>query len=319
MSRAGPEAPQPKRQKSPISRAKAWVLGRVLLLFCFAVRLVPVSIQPRLGDGAGMLLFLCSRKLRTVAINNLRQVYGGQWSDRQVIETARQVFRNFGRTAVEFVSLPSTRPERLRRIARIEGIEHLKAALSRGRGVIFLGAHYGNWELMAARLVLEGVTINVLARTADDSLTEQLVTRIRTRAGYHVYQRDASLVPVLRSLRQNQAIGVLLDQNFTTGVFVSFFGRLAATAPGAAKLALRTSTPVVSAFSERLPDNTHLIRLEPVEVVRTGDEQADVLANTQLFTSVIEDAVRRRPDQWMWFHNRWKLRPPDEERRGSEA
>lgn len=295
--------------KSPASRAKAWVLGRLLIPFCFLVRSVPDRAVPGLGDAVGDLLYFASAKLRRVALTNLTYVYGNCWTRAQVVDMARRVFRNFGRTAVEFVRLPITSPDWIRGSVRIEGLEHMRRAHDLGKGTILITAHYGNWELLGARAVQEGFRMNVLARTADDALTDRVINQIRGDIGFQVFPRGGSLMPVLRRLRQNEVVGMLLDQNYRGGVFVEFFGRPAATATGAAEIALRTGAPVVSGFIERQADNTHLIRFAPVPVHPTGERVADVIRLTQQFTHIIEEAIKRRPDQWMWFHNRWKHRP----------
>jgi Kdo2-lipid IVA lauroyltransferase/acyltransferase len=312
MSEAAQPGPVVIPSKGLVSRAKAWVLGRILLILFMAVRIVPNPLLPGLGNRLGDALFFASAKLRRVTLKNLRQVFESEWSEEQIRCVARQVFRNFGQTAVEFVCLPRMSREELRSRVRIDGLEHLKQALKAGKGVILISAHYGNWELMGARIAQEGVGMNVLARAADDGLTDRIVNDIRDAGGYRVFARGGSLMPVLRCLRQNEAVGMLIDQNFRTGIFVDFFGRPAATASGAAEIALRTGATVLSAFVERQEDDTHLAVLSPLEIERTGDHERDVVAVTQYFTKVIEDAVRRRPDQWMWFHDRWKFRPPDD-------
>lgn len=293
-----------------LSRLKAWALGRLLLPFAAAVRMVPETQLPALGDRVGDALYAVSKKLRTVALANLARVYGDVWSDEQILQIARKAFRNFGRTAVEFIRLPYMSPDKIRMIVKIEGLECMFHALEAGRGCILITAHYGNWEMLGARLVLEGLEMNVLARSADDSLTDRFINGIRSRVGLKVLSRGGSLIPVLRALKRNEVVGILLDQNFVNGIFVDFFGRPAATATGPAELAIRTGAPVVSGFIERQADNTHLARFEPIELPSTaGDYEENVRAATQVFTKVIEDAVRRRPDQWMWFHNRWKCQP----------
>lgn len=297
-------------RRSPVetgfSRLKAWVLGRLLLPFAAVVRMVPEPKLPALGDRVGDALYTVSKKLRTVALANLTRVYGGVWSDKQILQTARKVFRNFGRTAVEFIKLPYMHPDEIRMLVKIEGLECMFRALEAGRGCILITAHYGNWEMLGARLVLEGLKMNVLARTADDSLTDRFINGIRSRVGLNVLSRGGSLIPVLRALRRNEVVGILLDQNFVNGIFVDFFGKPAATATGPAELAIRTGAPVVSGFIERQADNTHLARIELIELPSFDNYEENVMAATQIFTKIIEDAVRRRPDQWMWFHNRWK-------------
>ena len=118
--------------------------------------------------------------------------------------------------------------------------------------------------------------------------------------------------PMLRALKQNGILGILIDQNvdWYEGVFVDYFGRPACTTDGLALLALHTEAPVLPGYMVRLPDGRYRLVFGPeVEVIRTGDRDADILANTQRFTKVIEQIVRRYPDQWLWVHQRWKTQP----------
>jgi len=261
-------------------------------------------------------LFWGVRRYREVARRNLRAAFG--WPEPRVEAVARQVFRNLGKSLVEFLRLPALSPAELLDLCQLEGLEYLRAGLAAGRGVLIITAHYGNWELIAARLVLEGERLSVVARDADDGATHRFITRLREGCGYRVIPRRAAPRAVLEALRRNEVVAILVDQNTTQGgQFVPFFGRTAATATGPAVLALRTEAALLPGFCVRLPDDRHVGRLEPpVTPFRTGDREADVVELTAHLTRLIEAQVRADPAQWLWIHDRWRYRPAEERVRG---
>jgi KDO2-lipid IV(A) lauroyltransferase len=148
-------------------------------------------------------------------------------------------------------------------------------------------------------------------RTLDSALLDRLVFKVRSTAGNVPLAKEHAMRNMLRTLKRNGMLGILIDQNvdWYEGVFVDFFGRPACTTDGLALLALHTEAPVLPGYMVRLPDGRYRLVIGPeVEIVRTGDKDADVLANTQRFTEVIEETVRRYPDQWLWIHQRWKTK-----------
>jgi KDO2-lipid IV(A) lauroyltransferase len=281
------------------------------------VRVLPAAPAQRLGSALGDLLYWSVRRYREVARRNLTASFG--WEAVRVEAVVRQVFRNIGKSVVEFLRLPALSEQEVRRLCELEGVEHLRAALAAGRGAMVITAHYGSWELLAARLVVEGFPLSVVARDADDDAINALINQIREGCGYRVIPRQTAPRGILEALRRNEVVAVLMDQNTTQGgQFVPFFGRMAATAIGPAVLALRTGAVLLPGFSIRLPDDRHLWRAyPPVVPARTQDLEADVLELTAHLTRIIETQVRADPTQWLWIHDRWRHRPP-EERRGTE-
>ena len=300
--------PQPSTLASVLLPPLAW-LSRAL----------PQPLAQRLGAAVGDLLFWCVRRYREVARRNLRQAFGG--GAPRVEAVARQVFRSIGKSLVEFLRLPALSAAEIRDLCQLEGMEHLRAGLAAGRGVLLITAHYGSWELLAARLVVEGIPLSVVARDADDVATHALINRIRARCGYRVIPRQAAPRGVLEALRRNEVVGILMDQNTTQGgVFVPFFGRAAATATGPAVFALRTGAALLPGFAVRQPDDRHVGRFSPlVSLPRTADREADVRELTARLTALIEAQVRADPTQWFWIHDRWRHRPPEERGRAGAA
>ena len=194
----------------------------------------------------------------------------------------------------------------------MEGDEAITAALAEGRGLLAVAGHVGNWELLAATMAARGFPITVVARRVNDMRFHALIARFRTGAGLEVLLRDdpAFLTTVRDALRRNRIVALLVDQDTGrgAGVFVPFFGRLARTPPGAALLALRTHTPIVTAFIERRAGGGHLIRIRPVPTDgRRG--RGEVMALTAKFTAEIEAQIRRAPAEWVWWHERWRRQP----------
>ena len=262
----------------------------------------------------GTLGFRVFPRYRTMAIRNLTSVFGDAWDEARIHATARDVFRHIGMNLMEFLRFPGTNGERLDALVRVEGEEHARAAMARGKGILAITSHFGNFELFAATFARRGYPLSVIARNADDDGTNALINGLREGMGYHVFPRSNAARRSIAALRRNEVLGVLPDQNDIGGIFVPFFGRAAATAAGPATMALRTGATVLPAFIHREPDNTHVVKIyPPIAYEDTGDREADVRNLTIAINEAIERAIREHPEQWFWLHNRWKTRPPEEQ------
>jgi KDO2-lipid IV(A) lauroyltransferase len=196
----------------------------------------------------------------------------------------------------------------------IEGEDILRNALAAGNGCLAITGHVGNWELLAARIAAH-YPVSVVARRVNDDRFDALVRHFRGDAGMEILLRDDPrfLANVRDALARGHIVALLIDQDSSGGgVFVPFFGRLAHTPPGAAVLALRTKAPVVTVFIRRRPDGGHVIVFEHVAIEgRAGSGR--VIALTARFTAAIEAAIRRAPAEWVWWHERWRRRPADDD------
>lgn len=184
---------------------------------------------------------------------------------------------------------------------------------TRERGAIILTGHVGNFELLAYAHGLLGAPVTLVHRPIRNALIDDFVVRLRERAGTRSIGKHSAAKAALRALARREILAIPADQNQSrrSGVFVSFFGLSASTTAGPARLAMMTGAPILPVFLLR-EGETEIHRLEiqpPVDLVQSGDRDADVVANTQRCTSVIEDIVRRHPEQWIWFHKRWRTRP----------
>ncbi len=292
--------PPSKRLIKFIGRATFWCLQHAAsLLRPWSVRL--------LGGALGSMFYMFSARYRRVALKNLTAVYGHEKSDVEIKRIARQVFKHFARAGLEFFYVLSLKPDQIDALIDLDHRERLDGALAEGRGCIIITAHYGNWELLARKLVISGYKVNVIARDSDDPGMTGIATRIRESAGYRVFDKDQPIVGAFRGLKNNEILGILPDQNESEGIFVDFFGRPASTAVGPALLSLRSGAPIVPVFAPATTNGKYKATAYPrIEFSSTGDSDRDVHDLTALINEAIEQQIRRDPSKWLWLHDRWK-------------
>jgi KDO2-lipid IV(A) lauroyltransferase len=261
------------------------------------------------------LLFSLQPKLQKTAEFNLRLAFP-DWTDAQRKDATRRMVRNLGWMAAEFASFPRLTKENVDRVVILEGHENFLEGQRRGKGVLYLTGHVGAWELSSFAHALYGYPLYYMARPLDNERLDALVNQYRCSSGNRPLFKNESARVMLKILKDSGTIGILADQNTMPeeGVFVDFFGKSACTTTGIARVALHTGAAVVPGYAY-WDDAIHKYRLRfepPVELVRTGDTERDVFANTQRFAKVIEEVIRKHPDQWVWVHKRWKTRPTGE-------
>lgn len=273
---------------------------------------VPAHLPPALGLAAGrrigdVLWWLLPRR-RRVALDNIRRSLGREMAPEQIRRLGRRSFQHVGMNLVEACRYVLRPTDVMLSRVRVDGVEHLRGAAAHGRGVLILTAHYGNWELLAAAHGLTGLPLSIVIRPLDHPVLDELAARFRRRSGAELIVKHLAVREVLRDLRRGRMVGILLDQNATRseGVFVPFFGIPASTSKGLAVLALRTGAPVVPVFLRREPDGRHCMDVGPPLV---PPPDGDIEAYTATFNLVIEAAIRRAPEQWLWMHARWRTRP----------
>jgi KDO2-lipid IV(A) lauroyltransferase len=264
--------------------------------------------------GVRMLLFALP-KLKKTAEFNLRLAFP-EWTDAQRRSTLKKMARNLGWMAAEFARMPSYTKENIEGVVILDGHENFLAGHRRGKGVLYLTGHIGAWELSSFAHALYGFPLHYMARPLDNTPLDAMVNEYRGLSGNKPIFKNESARVMLRILKEAGTVGILADQNTMPGegVFVDFFGTLACTTTGIARVALHTDAAVVPGYAywdEKL--RKYRLRFEPpVELVRTGDAERDIVENTQRFAKVIEEIVRKYPEQWVWIHARWKARPKGE-------
>jgi len=224
----------------------------------------------------------------------------------------RASFAFFGRYVFEGLSyLPRFPSSQLDRFEHV-GFEHLQNALALGRGILTFSGHFGGWELQAIVAGTKGVGVSVLARPLDNPWIEARFRALRRSTGNEVIDKRDGFRGMLRALRENRLVAILIDQNVTSDerIFVDFFGVPASTTPVLGLIHRKTGAPLLPVFAHPLEGGRWRLEYGPVlEVETTDDRDADVLRITQACTRVIEEKVRAHPHLWLWMHNRWKTRP----------
>jgi len=252
---------------------------------------------------------------RRVAEQNLRLALP-ETSQRDHDRIVRGVYQQLARVLLALARAPRLNASNIGGWIQYEGFEHYRQALAKGRGVLFLTAHLGNWELSAMAHALFGNPMHVMVRPLDNPWLDRLVESLRKRCGNQTIRKQDAARDVLRLLRRNEAVGILADQNSAGGdsVFVDFFGVRASATAGFVKLAMRSGAAVLPGFALwKESEKRYVLRFyPPLEMVSTGNPSEDVVANTQRCQSCIEAVIREHPDQWLWIHRRWKTRPPGE-------
>ena len=267
------------------------------------------------GQGIAEGFYRLHRRLARVGLRNLELAYPDQspaWREQAL----HGLYRHLGRQMAEFCRFPRYTAANLDAICVTRGLEHYLEARERGRGVLILTAHLGGWEISSFAHSLRGFPLRFIVRPLDNQPLDRMVNRTRGLHGNQPIDKRDFARGLLQAMAANQTVGILLDQNSypPQGVFVPFFGHLACTAAGPARIALRTGAAVVPGFTVwEAAERRYVLYFEPaLQLLRTGDDEADVRANTAQYTAVIEGWVRRYPDQWLWIHRRWKARPPGE-------
>ena len=275
------------------------------------VLLLPRKVALNLGVLLARLLFLFSRGEREKALGNLSAAFGFEKSPSDILRICRHCFENLGKGLMEVIQFPRLTSENLDRLVTFEGRENIDNALKKGRGVIILTAHFGNWELLGASLALSGYGVSFIVRPVRSTRLEALVNKNRESMGIECIPRGASMKRGLRRLKNKGLLGILSDiDTKVDGVFVDFFGRPAFTPRGPVSIALRTGAALIPAFIVRQKDDTHKVAVEKaLELELTGDQEEDIRLNTARFTGIIESYIRKYPEQWIWIHRRWKTRP----------
>lgn len=226
---------------------------------------------------------------------------------------ARASYEHLGRVAMESALLSRMGPESLRALFEgVEGWDAIERGRARGRGLVLVAGHLGNWELSGACISALGVPLAAVAKRQLNPLVDGFVNRTRRRLGMVVVFDDDAVRRLPRLLKEGYGIGLLADQaGLGAATHVPFFGRPARTPRGPAVFALRFGAPLIYVLAARQPNGNFILHLEEVPVQATGDLEADVDATVTQFTAVLEKWVRRYPGQYLWAHRRWKRQPAD--------
>jgi len=289
----------------------------ILVSSFFLFRWFPLKGVVFFSKIVGILTFYLYKKYRGRVIGNLSFAFGNEKDSKEIRRLAKEIFYHFTLTPLETLYLAANGIpfDRFLLNIRIEGKEHLDAALARGKGVIALGAHLGSFTLLGTRLAIEGYPFNLIVNVGR---FRKLWGRLAYYQGI-VGQQTIPLKPIsasvkksLNCLHRNEILYIVADeQQRRGGLPVPFFGQVAYTPPGPAIFSLKTGAPILPMFVLRDDElNRTLVIKSPLQFERTKDEKKDIERLTNQFTKTIEETVRQYPSQWAWLNRRWKLPRP---------
>lgn len=284
-----------------------WMMRAATWLASF----LPLRVSYPIAMAIGHLVYFCWGDKRRSAIANMRRVLGPDVGAGVVRRMARNSFRHYCKYVVEFLRF-AQRPEDIAHLVRTTGWHNLDEALRAGKGVIIVGLHFGNWDLAGALLVSRGYAVNVVVESFEPAKLNGLIQKPRLGWGLRIIPLEEASRGVLRALRRNEILGLLMDRpDLKDGVPVRFCGALTAVPAGAAALALRTGARILPGVITREPDNTFHAYIAPaVAFEPTDDYEQDVQALTQRLMEALEAFVYACPDQWYMFRPMWPTAAP---------
>lgn len=277
--------------------------GSLLIGIRGLMSIVPENWVEGIGKGLGRLMMWGSKKHRQRAIANLQLVFPDM-SEHERTGLVRRIFAHYGMVTTDFLTMHKRSTKLIEQEADVEGMEHLEKALEKGKGVIVLTGHFGNWERFSALISGRGNQLYVIARDANSVALNRMVNELRSMRGTKVIPRGAAARPTIEAMRRNEVVGILPDQN-ADEVYIPFFGHLAGTVLGPGVISERTGATVLTAWCVRVGPRKYRMILEPplVPVPCDGPKGEGLM---RAFHERLENIIREYPDQWLWFHDRWR-------------
>lgn len=272
------------------------------------LRMLPEGAGRGLCVAIGLGGYVLVGRDRRLASENLARVHP-DWSRDRIRRTAREVFKEIGRNAYDFLRYPDLSEAARDSLVETEGAEHLDRALAAGRGALVVTAHLGCWELLAASLARAGYPLKALARPLREERLDRMLRRHRARMGVETLSSKALPIQAVRHLRQGGVLGVLIDQRIRHGgTWVTFLGQPTRLTDAPARLALTTGSPLVPMGIRRRAGGHHQVTVLPAVAPRESGDAVERL--TQTLATAMEGLIREAPEQWIWIHPRWGDAPP---------
>jgi KDO2-lipid IV(A) lauroyltransferase len=298
-------------------RIKYTAIYWAVLTAIFISRLMPRTWWLAFFGFLGRVAYQFPSRFKDLVIHHLGLAFGKEKSTREILDLSKEVYIMLAKNGADVIRSWSVETlEQLQKFVVVEGKEHADRAVAKGKGVIYFTGHIGAFELMISAMGLNGMPFLVVGTELKDERLNDIIVRFRNKHGSEPIQRGRETFKLIKTLKSGGAVGMLIDQDTKVkSRFVNFFGMPASTPVGAAVMAMKTGATVVPALIHLGKDNLqHMVLYPEVEMVNTGDEEKDMITNTQTLTTILEEAIRRNPAQWVWMHERWKTKPGEEER-----
>jgi KDO2-lipid IV(A) lauroyltransferase len=280
-----------------------------LRIVIFFIRLIPFKFAVKIGEFIGIISFYLVNFRRSHVIDMLTQSFPKK-SKTEIERIVRSTYKNFARTVIEIIFFQIMSDEEIKKLFVCANEHLVKKSYAAGKGTIFMSAHLGNWELIP--LAYSKIyPMSAVVANQSNVLVDKMIDNVRTNQGFATISRDGmAFRSVMRALKRNEIVVFLADQDAGPhGVFVPFFGRLTSTPKGAAVFALRAKCPIIIVLCVRQKNGATKLNFTEVPMPNTGDEDKDIEAINTFYSKKLEDIVREYPEQWFWFHRKWKTRP----------
>jgi len=283
------------------------IAAKTISIFLCCTPLRPALwMARRLGD----IMYFTNSKRRSIAYANLKSAFPEK-NLCEIKKINKRHFENLGMTIIELMKFPVMGKRFTDKYTNLENAEGIKEALKKQKGVIILTAHFGNWEMGPLIINANGHNMSIFARKQKHARLNNLLNRHREIVGSKVIAKGFSVRDIIKTLGNNGIVAMLSDQDAgANGVFVNFFNRPVSVARGALVFSLKTGAAIMPSFMNRVGSGKHSLKIgNPLELINTQNEEKDIKENLRKITKILEDYIRKFPDQWLWLHKRWKSTP----------
>lgn len=287
-----------------MAKIHSFILRSILFTFKF----IPIKICYGIGKFLGLLWFYVIRYRKDLVLDNLHQAFQKEKNRKELCIIARKNFIHYGINFIEFLKLPYTSDEKLKKNLVPGGLEHFHAALKNGKGLIVILGHYGNWDLMSVAQVLIGLDGYIITKTARNKSINTLWQKIREDKGVHFISDKNSIFQIVTLLKKNKIIFMIFDQHMgnSMGIRVNFFNRPASTMRVVALLSKKLGVPVIPVHCWRKGKKHYFQAEKKIDLIVGKSDEETIKLTTQKYNDVLEEFIRKCPEQWLWIHKRWK-------------
>ncbi len=293
-----------------MKKLRQFISFSVLVLVTFPFAVLPLRLALCVGDALGLLTYVFWGSRRNIALDNIRAAVerGALTLTEDSHAVIRRNFRNLGRLVIEVVKIYYGMGGSVLRNIELRGTENFTRALNRGKGVICITGHCGNWELMAVYLSMTLGRASIVARKQNNEYLDRFIVRTREKYGNHIIYKQGALRQILSCLKKKEAVAILMDQSVikSEGIIIHFLGKNAYAMKTPAVIARKTGAAVVPLFIRRT-EKGHIIEIQE-EIALAAEEDSDTafLHDTINFSKPIEEYIKKYPSEWLWIHRRWK-------------
>jgi len=303
-----------------MQKIKDNIITRIILIVGWIS--IKLSRQQRTSFGkiVGKALKALSQERKRITLENIKRAFPGQnnsWH-KQVMNDS---YHNLGITMVELLALKSFDDDEIREYIRYSNIEMINELHSRGKGVILLSGHFGNWELLAYSAGLfSGLPVMIIVKPQKNKVADKLLNSYRTQRGNSVISMYNAAFTIFKTLKKGGVIALLADQSATKDkdIFMDFFGIPAATYESPAELALKLDVPIVMGFAVRQKDGSYYVDLQEIKHDDLEHSSEGIVELTRRHVLALENAIRDNPGHWAWQHRKWKHSDKYSERQDNE-